>query len=90
MFEVAADQPPSCGVRSRAVASIDEDRANEILERLLVRYLGGIDNELALQLLSRKQPEMAIRLKLQSFHTWNFSDRMATSVAADIRKICPD
>ena len=89
-FEVASDQPPYCGVRGRAVASIDEDRGIEILERLLARYLGGADNELALQLLSRKQPEVAIRLKPQSYHTWNFSDRMATSLADDIQKTCPD
>ncbi len=89
-FEVASDLPPYCGVRSRAVASIEEDRGGEILERLLVRYLGGINNKLALQLLSRKQPEVAIRLKPQSYHTWNFSDRMTTSLTAGIRKICPD
>ena len=89
-FEVASDQPPYCGVRGRAVASIEEDRGIEILERLLVRYLGGADNELALQLLSRKQPEVAIRLKPQSYHAWNFSERMAASLAGDTQKICPD
>jgi hypothetical protein len=72
------------------VASIEEDRGIEILERLLVRYLGGTDNELASQLLSRKQPEVAIRLKPQNYHAWNFTDRMATSLTDGIQKYCPD
>jgi hypothetical protein len=72
------------------VASVEENRGIEILERLLVRYLGGVENNLAKQLLSRKQPEVAIRLKPQSYHTWNFSNRRATSQTAGIRKICPD
>jgi hypothetical protein len=89
-FEVASDQPPYCGVRGRALASIQEDRGTEILERLLIRYLGGIDNNLAVQLLSRKEPEVAIRLKPISYHTWNFSDRMASSLTDGIQKYCPD
>ena len=89
-FEVASDQPPYCGVRGQAVASIEENRGIEILERLLVRYLGGIDNKLASQLLSRKQPEVAIRLKPKSYHAWNFTDQMATSLTDGIRKNCPD
>ena len=89
-FEVASDQPPYCGVRGRALASIQEDRGLEILERLLVRYLGGIKNKLAVQLLSRKEPEVAIRLKPISYHTWNFSNRMASSLTDCIQKYCPD
>jgi nitroimidazol reductase NimA-like FMN-containing flavoprotein (pyridoxamine 5'-phosphate oxidase superfamily) len=89
-FEVASDQPPYCGVRGRAMASIEEDRGVEILERLLVRYLGDVDNKLAVQLLSRKEPEVAIRLKPQSYYAWNFSDRMASSLRDGIQKYCPD
>ena len=48
-FEIAADQPPYCGVRSRALATIEPERGLEILERLLERYLGGTDNALARQ-----------------------------------------
>jgi len=89
-FEVASDQPPYCGVRGRAVASIDDDLGTEILERLLVRYLGDTDNQLALQLLARKQPEVAIRLTPQSYYSWNFSDRMANLPVEAPLKICPD
>jgi nitroimidazol reductase NimA-like FMN-containing flavoprotein (pyridoxamine 5'-phosphate oxidase superfamily) len=89
-FEIASDQPPYCGVRGRALATMEPDRGLEILERLLTRYLGGTDNALAQQLLGRSQAEVAIRLAPQSQHTWNFSDRMAQSIPGVGHKICPD
>ena len=89
-FEVASDQPPYCGVRGRAVATIDPDRGVEILERLLFRYLGGINDPLAKNLLGRPGPEVAIRLDPKNFYTWNFTDRMADSLAYQEAKICPD
>jgi nitroimidazol reductase NimA-like FMN-containing flavoprotein (pyridoxamine 5'-phosphate oxidase superfamily) len=89
-FEVASDQPPYCGVRGRALAAIEPERGLEILERLLERYLGGTENALAQRLLSRPQPEVAIRLKPSSYHIWNFTDRMADSIPSGIQKPCPD
>jgi hypothetical protein len=89
-FEIAADQPPYCGVRGPALATIEPERGLEILERLLGRYLGGTDNALARQLLGRSLPEVAIRLAPQKYHSWNFSDRMTSSIPGNIRKVCPD
>jgi hypothetical protein len=89
-FEVASDQPPYCGVRGRAVVTIDLDRGVEILGRLLVRYLGGINNPIARKLLGRPGPEVAIRLDPQNFYTWNFTNRMADSLTYQEAKICPD
>ena len=89
-YEVASDQPPYCGVRGRALATIDNGRGLEILERLLLRYLGAIDNSLAQKLLTRPDPEVAIRLELQSSYTWNFTDRMIDSLRQKRAKICPD
>lgn len=89
-FEVAADEPPYCGVRGRALASIEAARGPEILERLLQRYLGGIDNPLAEQLLSKKESEVAIRLEPQSRYVWNFGERMMDSLDEVEPKICPD
>jgi hypothetical protein len=86
---VAADRPPYCGVRGRALAQIEADAGLEILERLLVRYLGGIENKLAQGLLNRTIPEAAIRLKPQSVYSWNFTDRMADSLVHQNTKICP-
>jgi len=88
-FEVASDQPPYCGVRGRALAVIDQDRGAEILERLLFRYLGGVDNPLTKKLLGRSAFEIAIRLEPQNFYTWNFTNRMADSLQKQSAKICP-
>ena len=88
-FEVASDQPPYCGVRGRAIAMIDRERGVEILERLLFRYLGDVDNPLAKKLLGRTGFEVAIRLEPQNFYTWNFTNRMADSLARESAKICP-
>jgi nitroimidazol reductase NimA-like FMN-containing flavoprotein (pyridoxamine 5'-phosphate oxidase superfamily) len=89
-FEVAGDEPPYCGVRGRAVATIDLESGWQVLEQLLVRYLGGTDNPLAETLLSRDEPEVAIRLEPQSFHSWNFSQRMKGSAPSNDEKPCPD
>jgi len=89
-FEVAGDQPPYCGVRGRALATIDVDRGVEILERLLIRYLGGTDNPLAEGLLTRPGPEVAIRLEPQTLYTWNFNSRMMDSIEPSAVKICPE
>jgi hypothetical protein len=87
---VAADLPPYCGVRGRALAEIDEERGLEILRRLLIRYTGGDDNPLSHKLLSRSEPEVALRLKPQGLVTWNFTKRMKGSTEGVGNKTCPD
>jgi nitroimidazol reductase NimA-like FMN-containing flavoprotein (pyridoxamine 5'-phosphate oxidase superfamily) len=88
-FEVAADQPPYCGVRGRAVATIDRETGIQTLERLLIRYVGSTDNPLAEKLLNRDEAEVTIRLEPQSFHSWNFSERMKESTPVAGSKPCP-
>lgn len=75
-FEVAADEPPYCGVRGQALAEIDPARGEEILRRLLLRYLGGGDSSLARRLLARSKQEVAIVLTPVNLFTWNYSGRM--------------
>jgi nitroimidazol reductase NimA-like FMN-containing flavoprotein (pyridoxamine 5'-phosphate oxidase superfamily) len=87
-FEVAADEPPYCGVRGQARAEIDRSRGEEILRRLLLRYLGGTDNSLAQWLLSRADQEVAIVLRPINVHTWNYSQRMR-DLPRSTEKLCP-
>lgn len=91
-FEIAADHPPYCGVRGQAKAALREDIGGEILEKLLLRYLGSLDHPLAIKLLAREETEVAIELEpLQAF-TWDFSQRMegiAPMYVAEKQKICP-
>lgn len=87
-FEVAADHPPYCGVRGQATARIDPGRGEEILRRLLKRYLGGTESDLARWLLSRAAQEVAIVLTPVTLTTWDYTKRMPTR-EADPDKICP-
>ncbi len=91
-FEIAGDQPPYCGIRGQARASIDQSRGVEILELLLDRYLGGRDNALAENLLGNSSDEVAIRLDPINLFSWNFSARMKDvgpgSDKLDV-KVCP-
>jgi hypothetical protein len=89
-FEIAEDRPPYCGIRGQARARIDGSLGKVILEKLLVRYLGDMDNELASNLLAKSASEVAIVLEPIRIFTWDFSDRMAdigTDNAA--KKACP-
>ena len=85
----AADLPPYCGVRGQGSVSLDGSRGAEILERLLNRYLGGLDNPLAQKLLARRQSEVAIVIEPANLFSWNFTGRMKDSVGV-VDKPCPD
>ena len=89
-FEVAADDPPYCGVRGQARARIDDQLGAEILEMLLERYLGGTKNELAKNLLAKKDTEVAIVLEPMRIYTWDFRQRMKDiGNGQPYNKICP-
>jgi nitroimidazol reductase NimA-like FMN-containing flavoprotein (pyridoxamine 5'-phosphate oxidase superfamily) len=89
-FEISADLPPYCGVRGQAIARIDEEIGGEVLKRLLERYLGGTDNQLAKTLLSKRETEVAIILDPKNIFSWDFSKRMTNmSFEQPFGKICP-
>ena len=91
-FEISADLPPYCGVRGQAIASIDESIGVEILEQLLVRYLGGMDSSLARILIAKSDDEVAVILKPIKIYTWDFSSRMQDVILPNYDltdKVCP-
>ena len=88
-FEIAADQPPYCGVRGQAIASIDETKAPLILEQLLVRYVGDLNSSLAKKLLAKSGNEVSIIIEPRTIFTWDFTDRMKDIPGQAIDKICP-
>jgi hypothetical protein len=88
-FEVAADQPPYCGVRGRALAEIDPALGPDVLGRLIDRYLGSRDNNLARWLLARSQDEVAIVLAPVQVFTWNYQQRMVDTAPPRPDTICP-
>jgi nitroimidazol reductase NimA-like FMN-containing flavoprotein (pyridoxamine 5'-phosphate oxidase superfamily) len=77
-FEVAADQPPYRGLRGQARAKICPDRGQEILVRLIDRYLENREGRLARWLLARAEGEVAIRLDPIRIQSWDYTSRMAT------------
>lgn len=89
-FEIAEDRPPYCGIRGRAKARIDKSLGPEILEKLLVRYLGDTHNSLAKKLLAKRETEVAIVLEPSQVFSWDFSDRMSNlDYLQTAEKVCP-
>jgi nitroimidazol reductase NimA-like FMN-containing flavoprotein (pyridoxamine 5'-phosphate oxidase superfamily) len=88
-FEVASERPPYCGVRGQGRAAVNAARGGEILERLLVRYLGGTDGDLARGLLAKRENEVAIVIEPVKVFTWDFSQRMQDVQAPEAVGLCP-
>lgn len=75
-FEIAVNEMPYKGVRGQANATLLPELGPEILELALTRYLGG-GSRLGAWLRSRATEEVAIRLDVKQFSTWDYSERMA-------------
>jgi nitroimidazol reductase NimA-like FMN-containing flavoprotein (pyridoxamine 5'-phosphate oxidase superfamily) len=89
-FEIAADHPPYCGVRGQGMATIDTTSGIEILEQLLVRYLGSTETQLGKRLLAQSHNEVAIVIEPVKVFTWNYTSRMQDSASGILSKICPE
>lgn len=75
-FEVAGEAPPYRGVRGRGRAAIVPERGEAVLARLLDRYLGGRESDLARWLLGRAETEVALRVEPTWITSWDYSARM--------------
>ncbi len=75
-FEVATNDPPYFGVRGQADASLADSGGAAMLERLLERYLGGVESPLAKWLLSRSEDELLITLTPKRLFSWDYRQRM--------------
>jgi nitroimidazol reductase NimA-like FMN-containing flavoprotein (pyridoxamine 5'-phosphate oxidase superfamily) len=82
-FEVSTNDPPYRGVRGRGTATLDADAEKRLLRRLLRRYLGGTDSDLARRLLAPEREEVRIRIDPVRLHSWDYSGRMEGSRAAE-------
>lgn len=88
-FEIAADDPPYCGLRGRGEAEIQPEMGHEVLEQLLLRYTGGLDHNLARRLLAKSANEVAIVITPRKIFSWNYTDRMTNTESSSGSKICP-
>jgi nitroimidazol reductase NimA-like FMN-containing flavoprotein (pyridoxamine 5'-phosphate oxidase superfamily) len=75
-FEVSVETPPYRGVRGTGVATLHDERGEEILRVLIERYLGGTESKLARFLLERAERETAIRIDPQTLISWDYQERM--------------
>ncbi len=75
-FEVATNEYPYHGVRGKADITLLEDISENILEKVIDKYLQGSNKKLSSWLLSRKKDEYAIKICPISLNSWDFSKRM--------------
>jgi len=75
-FEVAADSPPYCGVRGHGVAEFHPEKAADLLDHLIDRYLGDDNSSLADWLQSRLDNEVAIGITDLRVSSWDYTQRM--------------
>ena len=78
-FEVSVETPPYRGVRGTGVATLHDDRGEEILRVLIERYLGDTDSKLASFLLARVDQETAIAIEPQTLVSWDYQERMGAT-----------
>lgn len=75
-FEVSTEAPPYRGIRGPGLATLHDDRGEEILRKLIDRYLGDAKPKLARLLLARVATETAIAIEPQAFVSWDYTERM--------------
>ena len=78
-FEVSVETPPYRGVRGTGVATLHDDRGEELLRVLIERYLGHTNSKLASFLLARVEQETAIAIEPQTLVSWDFQERMGAA-----------
>ena len=78
-FEVSVETPPYRGVRGTGVATLHDDRGEEILRVLMERYLEDTDSKLASFLLARVEQETAIAIEPQTLVSWDYQERMGAA-----------
>ena len=76
-FEVSVESMPYRGVRGQGLATLHDDRGEEILLKLLDRYLGNESPIFRNLLLQRSQDECLIHINPVEITSWDFSLQMA-------------
>jgi len=79
-FEVSVEKAPYCGIRGRARATLHDDRGEEILRKLIDRYLADATSPFARFLLSRVERETAIAIDPGTLVSWDYRERMGGAV----------
>ena len=75
-FEISSNDYPYTGVRGKADVELVQSNAEHVLDKLIARFLGNSNKELAEWLMSRAADEYAIKLTPTYVNAWDFSNRM--------------
>ncbi len=79
-FSIDDENLPYKGVKGRGVARISENKDwnRPIIEKIIVKYLGTLDNPLALMLLenAKKGVQVVIEITPKFFSAWDFGKSM--------------
>ncbi len=76
-FEVARENAPYFGVRGQGVASLSNENAHQMLERLADRYITNDKAQFKKWLLKSTEEEVVISIRPVTFHSWDYRNRMA-------------
>ncbi|NIV49635.1 MAG: hypothetical protein GWN46_23985 [Gammaproteobacteria bacterium] len=79
---MSVETPPYLGVRGTGVATLHDDRGEEILRVLIERYLGETDSKLTRFLLARADRETAMAIEPLTLVSWDYQKRMGAAAAA--------
>lgn len=78
-FEVSIETPPYRGIRGTATAQLHAERGEEVLRRLLGRYVGDLETPFARSLLVKSATETAIAIEPRTLVSWDFRERMGAA-----------
>jgi nitroimidazol reductase NimA-like FMN-containing flavoprotein (pyridoxamine 5'-phosphate oxidase superfamily) len=76
-FELAPNRPPYFGVRGRGRATVSSEGGDELLGRLVDRYIETRESAFSKWLLGRDAEEVVIEIEIEWTTSWNYSDRMS-------------
>lgn len=76
-FEIAVNEAPYVGVRGRGLATCSAATDERTLRRLINRFLGDDNSDLATWLLSRTATEVTISVEPQWLTSWDYAARMS-------------
>lgn len=75
-FEISTNEYPYKGIRGKAQIELSTINAQEVLAKLISKYLDSSNSKLSTWLMSRADDEYAIKIIPTLVNSWDFSDRM--------------
>jgi hypothetical protein len=75
-FEISSDKPPYRGMRGSGICKINHKNGKEVLETLILKYLGEGDSKLKHFLLEKADKEISLEIMPQKIFHFDYTQRM--------------